>query len=68
MNSCAENWYRYGVSDVAPMVDVQLPAGAALRIYPDGSSLWKTRKDLVVCPSIWDAIVDPPYGEAVYFE
>jgi hypothetical protein len=59
--SCAEEWFRYGTVD-APYTDVRFAADAILRLYVDGSTIWKVKKSVHITASIWDEV---PYPEPI---
>lgn len=56
-SSIAEQWYHYGTTD-AQGIDIRMAADAVLRLYPDGSTVWKTRRNLMITPSVWDEVPD----------
>jgi hypothetical protein len=56
--SCAEQWFHYGTAE-APHTDVRFAADAVLRLYPDGSTIWKIKKSVQITPNIWDSVPDP---------
>lgn len=56
--SHAEIWFHYGTTD-AEYQDFRFAAHAILRIYEDGSTVWKTRNQIQITPCIWDEVPDP---------
>jgi hypothetical protein len=56
--SYAEQWFHYGATDL-PGTDIRLANDAVLRLYPDGSTIWKTRSNLMITPCVWDDLPEP---------